>query len=73
LFLKNNTYLFIEFWKTSEKAIGAIDDAFKRGTLKEYGYFMDGASGYMITEAEAADLYRTYTHFFTYYKFEHHC
>jgi len=61
----------VEFSKFMEKAIAAIDDAIKKGIIKEYGYFLDG-SGYMISEAEAEDSLRTSWQYFPYYEWEIH-
>ena len=60
------------FSKYKEKTIVAMDDTIKKDTLKEYGYFLDGMSRYMISEAEATDIYRTSGMFFPYYEREMH-
>jgi len=62
----------VEFSKFMEKAAAAIDDSIKKGIIKEYGYFLDGMSGYMISEAEATDVLRTSWMYFPYYEWEIH-
>lgn len=35
----------------------AMDDSMKKGLVKDYGSFPDGASGYLIGEGEATDVF----------------
>jgi L-rhamnose mutarotase len=40
----------------NEKLWAAMDDLMKKGLVKDYGIFLDGQSGYLIAEGEAANL-----------------
>jgi len=62
----------VEYSKLLEKMWASIDDAFKKGTLKEFGFFLDGTSGYTISEGEATDVFRSANMFQPYILFEVH-
>jgi hypothetical protein len=40
------------------------------GDVKDYGYFLDGNSGYLITEGDAKDALRAAAAFSPFYEFE---
>jgi len=62
----------VEYSKLVEKMWAVIDDAIKKGTVKEYGTFLEGTSGYAIGEGEATDAFRTTNMFLPYIHFEVH-
>jgi len=62
----------VEYSKLLEKMWAVIDDAIKKGTVKEYGSFLEGTSGYVIGEGEGADVYRATSMFMPYVHFELH-
>ena len=43
----------VEYSKSAEKMWAGIDDAIKKGLVKEFGEFLDSTSGYAICEGEA--------------------
>ena len=42
----------------NEKMFAAMDALMKKGEVKEFGFFPDATSGYVIGEGEAADNFR---------------
>ena len=45
--------------KMSEMLTGAVADLLKKGLIKEFGYFLDGISGYAIGEGDATDIFQS--------------
>ena len=41
--------------KLNEMLWAAVDNSMKTGEIKEFGFFLDGTSGYTIVEGEPAD------------------
>jgi len=62
----------VEYSKLVERMWAVIDDAIKKGTVKEHGSFLDGAAGYSIGEGEAVDVFRSINMFLPYVLFEVH-
>jgi len=56
----------------NEKMWAAMDDLMKKGLVKDYGIFLDGQSGYLIAEGEAANLYMAANMFIPYVSAEVH-
>jgi hypothetical protein len=56
--------------KLSEKLFTGIDNLIKKGTIKEFGFFMDGNSGYVITEGDSADVFQKVSMFNPYIECE---
>jgi hypothetical protein len=44
--------------KMQKEYYAAVEEAVKKGEIEDVGYFLDGQSGYVIVNAEAADVYR---------------
>lgn len=42
----------------NEKMFAAIDALINKGEIKEFGFFPDATSGYVIGEGEATDMFR---------------
>jgi hypothetical protein len=42
----------------NEKIFAAIDALIKKGEIKEFGFFPDATSGYVIGEGESTDMFR---------------
>ena len=62
----------IEYSKLQEKAWAGIDDLIKKGIVKEFGFFLNGTSGYAIGEGESADTFRNVSMFTPYWESEVH-
>jgi len=62
----------VEYSKLLEMMWAVIDDAIKKGTVKEYGTFLEGTSGYAIGEGEATDVFKSVNMFLPYIHFEVH-
>jgi len=62
----------VEASKVIEKAWTGIDMLRKKGQVKEFGYFLEGTSGYAIGEGESADTFRNVYMFVPYYESEVH-
>ena len=60
----------VESSKLIEKLWMGIDNLIKKGTMKEFGYFLDGMSGYAISEGESADIFRNVSMFSPYIETE---
>ena len=58
--------------KLLEKMWAGIDRLLKKGELKEFGWFLDGKSGYAIGEGEATTVLRDVSMFQPYEEFEIH-
>ena len=56
--------------KLVEKLWMGIDSLMKKGTMKEFGYFLDGMSGYAIGEGDSADTFRNVSMFSPYIETE---
>ena len=56
--------------KLLEKMWAGIDRLLKKGELKEFGWFLDGTSGYAIGEGEATTVLRDVSMFQPYEEFE---
>jgi len=61
-----------EYLKLDEKMFAAIDGLIKRGEVKEFGFFLDGTSGYGIGEGESTDTFRSVSMFSPYILSEVH-
>jgi hypothetical protein len=61
-----------EFIKLAEKLWMGIDNLIKKGTIKEFGFFMDGNSGYVIIEGDSVDVLQKVSMFNPYIKCEVH-
>lgn len=61
-----------EWQKLTEMMWAGIDGLVKKGEIKEIGFFLNGTSGYVISEAEATDGYRTVSMFLPYLECEVH-
>jgi len=62
----------VEYSKLVERMWAGIDDAIKKGTVKEHGSFLEGVSGYSIGEGEATDVFKSVNMFLPYVLFEVH-
>ena len=65
---------YLTFWRVNTAAIGtlepsksveinqmmfaAMDALIKKGEIKEFGFFPDATSGYLIGEGEATDIFK---------------
>jgi hypothetical protein len=58
--------------EVNEKMFAAMDALIKKGEVKEFGFFQDATSGYLIGEGEAADLFRAANMFLPYILGESH-
>jgi hypothetical protein len=61
--LKENTKLMETMW-------AGIDNLIKAGEIKEFGWFLDGKSGYAIGEGESTDALRDVSLFMPFEEFE---
>ena len=53
--------------------VGAwVENAIKKGEIKEHGHFLDGTSGYTFWEGEATDIFRNLSMTVPYYDWEIH-
>ena len=59
-----------EYEKLMERLWIGIDDLIKKGEIKEFGYFLDGTSGYAIGEKESANVFRNVSMFVPYIECE---
>ena len=62
----------VEYSNLVIKFGATVDDAIKKGAIKEHGHFLDGTSGYTIWEAEATDIFRSYSMLVPYHACEFH-
>jgi hypothetical protein len=46
-----------ELAKVAEMMFAAVDNAFKKGKMLEFGFFPDGTSGYAIRSGDAIDKF----------------
>ena len=56
----------VESAKLTEKLWMGIDNLIKNGTIKEFGYFMDGMSGYSIGEGDSVETFKNVSMFSPY-------
>jgi len=61
-----------EYSKLQETMWAAIDGLMKKGEIKEFGWFLDGLSGYAIAEGDSATHFKNVSMFAAYYDFEVH-
>lgn len=59
-----------EYSKIVENSWSGIDNLIKKGIIKEFGWFLDGVSGYAIGEGESADTFRNVSMFLPYWESE---
>lgn len=59
-----------EVSKMREKVWAGVDGLLKKGEFREFGYFLDGTSGYVIGEAESTVAFKNACMFVPYYKVE---
>jgi hypothetical protein len=53
-----------------ERLWAGVDDLIKKGEIKEFGYFLDGASGYAIGEGGSTETFRNVSMFSPYIECE---
>jgi hypothetical protein len=53
-----------------EKLWAGVDDLLKKGEIKEFGYFLDGRSGYAIGEGGSAETFKNVSMFVPYIECE---
>jgi hypothetical protein len=58
--------------KLMEMMWAGIDNLMKKGEIKEFGWFLDGTSGYAIGEGESTTVLRNVSMFIPYEEFEIH-
>ncbi|MEM3627484.1 MAG: hypothetical protein QXZ25_05610 [Candidatus Bathyarchaeia archaeon] len=58
--------------KLMETMWAGIDNLIKKGEIKEFGWFLDGTSGYAIGEGESTTVLRNVAMFSRYEEFEIH-
>lgn len=58
--------------KLRERMWAAIDDLMKKGLIKEFGWFLNGTSGYTIGEGDIAEAFKDVSMFLPYYEQEVH-
>ena len=61
-----------EYLKMQEKVWAGLDALIKAGEIKEFGYFADGRSGYVLGEAETTDVFRDVSTFLPFYEADVH-
>jgi hypothetical protein len=59
-----------EYSKVQEKAWAGIDELIKMGIVKDFGWFLDGTSGYAIGEGESITTFRNVSMFLPYWESE---
>ena len=57
-----------EYSKLQEKMWAGIDQLIKKGEVKDFSYFLDGTSGYAISEGESTDTFRDVSMFTPFYE-----
>jgi hypothetical protein len=62
----------VEFSKFMEKAWAGLDDLIKKGEIVEFGFFGNGTSGYIISEADPTVGFKNASMFVPYWEFEIH-
>lgn len=62
----------VESEKLREKMWAGIDDLLKKGIFTEFGIFLNGTSGYVIGEADGAEVLKDTAMFMPYYTQELH-
>lgn len=60
----------VEYSKLMEKMWAGIDGLMKKGEIKEFCFFLDGTSGYLIGEGEGTDAFRGNSRFLPYFEME---
>jgi hypothetical protein len=60
----------VEFSKLTENLWMGIDNLIKKGTIKEFGYFMDGMSGFSIGEGDSVETFKNVSMFSPYIECE---
>jgi hypothetical protein len=58
--------------KLNEMMWAGIDNLLKKGEVKEFGWFLDGTSGYAIGEGESTTVLRNVSMFMPYIECEIH-
>ncbi|MGB8311975.1 MAG: hypothetical protein WCE81_08950 [Halobacteriota archaeon] len=53
-----------EHVKLNEMLYAMMDNMLKTGEITEFGFFLEGCSGYTMSEGESADTFRKVTGFF---------
>jgi hypothetical protein len=56
----------------NEKMFAAMDALIKQGRIKEFGFFPDATSGYVMSEGESTDVFRSANMFLPYILSETH-
>lgn len=55
-----------EHLKLDEKMFAAIGESIKKGEIEDFGFFLDGRSGYGIGRGESTDIFRSLSMFLPY-------
>jgi len=58
--------------KLRQRMWAMVDDLIKKGIIKEFGYFLNGNSGYTIGEGDLAEVFKDVCMFLPYYEQEVH-
>ena len=59
-----------DYLKLLEMQWATIDGLMKKGEIKEFGWFMDGATGYAMGEGDGATVFKDVTMFSAFFDFE---
>ena len=62
----------VERLKLQEMIWAVIDNLMKKGEVKEFGFFLDGISGYAIGEGDSATAFKNVSMFLPYFESEVH-
>lgn len=60
----------VEYSKLMETIWAGLDDLMKKGEVKEWGFFLDGTSGYAIGEMESIVAFKDISMFTPYFECE---
>ena len=61
-----------EYSKLLEMSWAGIDGLIRKGEIKEFGWFLDGISGYAMGEGDGGTVLKNVSMFTTYWDFEVH-
>jgi len=59
-----------DYLKLMEMQWAAIEGLLKKGEIKEFGWFLNGATGYCMGEGDGATVFKDVTMFSAFYDFE---
>ena len=57
---------------TIDRSIAGVDRLIKKGSVREFGYFLEGWRGYAIPEREAKEVFESEYSFLPHYSTEMH-